>query len=287
MFRRKIYETVRRKKDGDNPLRHYSKCPLSKLVDGKVIWRIDNCPGITDQKIWERSLLEINERLLVSNQELDSLGHTLSHDLRGPMQGIEALTSILLKDHGEKLDQEGRQMLNKVHESTHRIRDMISGLLDISRIARAEMRREKIDVSALVRSITQEYRTNELARDAEILIEDGLFAEGDAELLRIALDNLIRNSWKFTGKRQKTIIEFGKTESRLKEAFFLRDNGAGFDKKHAYKMFAVFQRLHSDSEFTGTGVGLATVQKIIRRHGGEIWAEGEIDKGATFYFTLS
>jgi len=280
------FETVRRKKDGGEIPVSLTVSPV-KAIDGKIIGASTITRDVTDQKIWERSLLDINERLLVSNQELENLGHTLSHDLRGPMQGIEALTGILLKDHGEKLNQEGKQMLNKVHESTRRIRDMISGLLDISRIARAEMHRDKIDVSALVRAIAQESRMNEPTRDAEILIENGLFAEGDAELLRIALDNLIRNSWKFTGKRQKTIIEFGKTESRLKEAFFLRDNGAGFDKKHAYKMFTVFQRLHSDSEFMGTGVGLATVQKIIHRHGGEIWAEGEIDKGATFYFTLS
>ncbi|MGB7569904.1 MAG: ATP-binding protein, partial [Chitinivibrionales bacterium] len=280
------FETVRRKKDGGEIPVSLTVSPV-KTIDGKIIGASTITRDVTDQKIWERSLLDINERLLVSNQELENLGHTLSHDLRGPMQGIEALTGILLKDHGEKLDQEGKQMLNKVNESTRRIRDMISGLLDISRIARAEMRREKIDVSALVRAIAQESRKNEPTRDAEILIEDGLFAEGDAKLLPIALDNLIRNSWKFTGKREKTIIEFGKIENRGKEAFFLRDNGAGFEKKHAYKMFTVFQRLHSDSEFTGTGVGLATVQKIIRRHGGEIWAEGEIDKGATFYFTLS
>jgi light-regulated signal transduction histidine kinase (bacteriophytochrome) len=194
---------------------------------------------------------------------------------------------MLLEDYGEKLGPDGKEMLTKVHEGAHRIRDMISGLLNISRIAQVEMHREKIDITALVRAIIQEHQTAEPARDAEISIEENLFAEGDANLLRIALDNLVRNSWKFTGKREKTRIEFGKKESRGKEAFFLRDNGAGFDMKYAYKIFGVFQRLHSDSEFKGTGVGLATVQRIIRRHGGEIWAEGEIDKGATFYFTLS
>ena len=280
------FETLRRKKDGGEIPVSLTVSPV-KTAAGEIIGASTITRDITQRKVWEGSILDSNERLLVSNQELENLGHTLSHDLRGPIQGIEALTSMLLADYGEKLDPDGKEMLTKVHEGTYRIRDMISGLLNISRIAQVEMHREKIDITALVRAIIQEHQKAEPTRDAEISIEENLFAEADANLLRIALDNLIRNSWKFTGKRTKTIIKFGKKESRSTEAFFLRDNGAGFDMKYAYKIFGVFQRLHSDSEFTGTGVGLATVQKIIHRHGGEIWAEGEIDKGATFYFTLS
>lgn len=279
------FETVRRKKDGDEIPVSLTVSPI-KTKEDTIIAASTITRDITERKVWEGSLIDINERLMVSNQELDSLGHTLSHDLHGPIQIIEAFSNILLEDHSENLNAEGAQILRKVAENANQIRNMISGLLDISRIARAEIRREKIDVSELVRTITQECRTAEPTRDVEVSIQEDLFAESDAHLLRIALDNLIRNSWKFAGKRQKTIIEFGKTESLGKEAFFLRDNGVGFDMKYAYKMFAVFQRLHSDSDFTGTGVGLATVQRIIRRHGGEIWAEGEIDKGATFYFTL-
>jgi light-regulated signal transduction histidine kinase (bacteriophytochrome) len=258
-----------------------------KTTNGEIIGASIISRDISDRKEWERSIMDLNERLQVSNRELENLGNTLSHDLRGPIQCIEGYSSILLEQHAERLGADGGRFLKIVNENALRMRDMITGLLGISRIARAEIRREKIDVTALVRAIAQEYRKTEPSRDAEVLIQEDLFSEGDAKLLRIALDNLIRNAWKFTRKRPKALIEFGKTENGGKTAFFLRDNGAGFDMKYADKLFAVFQRLHSDAEFEGTGVGLATVRRIIQRHSGEIWAEGEIDKGAKFYFTLS
>lgn len=279
------YETVRRKKDGTNIPVSLTVSPV-KTPNGDIIGASTITRDITDRKIWESSLSDLNERLLVSNQELEGLGHMLSHDLRGPIQGIELLIGVFLENYGEKLDPKGKRMVQSVYESAQRMSGMISGLLEISRIARSELRREKIDMTALVNAIMLEYRKSEPAREAEVLVKEGLFAEGDYNLLRVALDNLIRNAWKFTGKRHKARIEFGVTENSGVKEFFLRDNGAGFDMKHANKMFAVFQRLHSDSEFKGTGVGLAMVQRIIRRHGGEIRAEGEIDKGATFYFTL-
>jgi light-regulated signal transduction histidine kinase (bacteriophytochrome) len=164
---------------------------------------------------------------------------------------------------------------------------MIAGLLNISQIVRAEIRLEKIDISALVRSIFKEYMMTQPDREVELSIQEGLFAEADAKLIQIALVNLIGNAWKFTGKLDKAHIEFGKTETAGTEEFFLRDNGAGFDMKNAPNVFTVFRRLHADSEFKGTGVGLATVRRIIKRHGGEIRAEAEVNKGATFYFTLS
>ena len=242
---------------------------------------------ITERKQWESSILDLNERLLVSNHELETLGHTLSHDLRGPLRVIDGFSGILLESQAEKLDKESKEFLKIIGETSQRMGGMISGLLEISRITRAEIRREKIDISALVHTIAQAYRMAEPARDIELSIQDDLFAECDAKLVHIALDNLIRNAWKFTRNRPKSVIEFGITKNRGAEAFFLRDNGAGFDMRNADKMFTVFQRLHSDSEFEGTGIGLATVRRIIRRHGGEIRAEGEVDKGATFYFTLS
>jgi light-regulated signal transduction histidine kinase (bacteriophytochrome) len=241
---------------------------------------------ITDRNAWEHSFLELNERLLVSNRELEALGHSLSHDLRGPIQSIEAFSSILLEGYAEKLDAEGTQIVKSVKETAHRMYDMIFGLLSISRIARAEIRRDIIDLTTLFRMIAKEHRAAEPVRNIKVLVQENLFAQGDAKLIRMALDNLFRNAWKFTRKRTEARIEFGETYSRGKTAFFLRDNGAGFDMKHAEKIFTVFQRLHSDEEFEGTGVGLATVERIIRRHGGEIWAEGEVDKGAVFYFTL-
>jgi PAS domain S-box-containing protein len=279
------FETIRRKKDGTGIPVSLTVSPV-KTPSGDIIGASIITRDITERKVWESSISDLNERLLVSNQELEGLGHMLSHDLRGPIQGIELLTGVFLENHAEKLDPKGKRMLETVFESAQRMSAMISGLLEISRIARSEIRREKIDLTALANAIVQEHRAAEPLRDADVLIQENLSAEGDADLLRIALDNLIRNAWKFTGKRPKARIEFGKTESPGKEIFFLRDNGAGFDMKYANKMFAVFQRLHSESEFKGTGVGLAMVQRIIRRHGGEIRAEGEIDKGATFYFSL-
>jgi PAS domain S-box-containing protein len=280
------FETIRRKKSGAEIVVSLTVSPV-KTTNGEIIGVSIISRDISDRKEWERSITDLNERLQVSNRELENLGNTLSHDLRGPIQCIEGYSTLLLDKFSERLGAEGERFLKIVNENTRRMCDMITGLLDISRIARAEIRRENIDVTALVRAIAQEYRKAEPSRDAEVLIQENLFTEGDAKLLRIALDNLIRNAWKFTRKRPKALIEFGKTENGGKTAFFLRDNGAGFDMKYADKLFAVFQRLHSDAEFEGTGVGLATVRRIIQRHSGEIWAEGEIDKGAKFYFTLS
>jgi PAS domain S-box-containing protein len=280
------FETVRRNKAGTEIVVSLTVSPV-KTTKGEIIGASIISRDISDRKEWERSITDLNERLQVSNRELENLGNTLSHDLRGPIQCIEGYSNFLLDQYSERLGAEGERFLKIVNENTRRMCDMIAGLLDLSRIARAEIRREKIDVTALVRAIAHEYRTAEPSRDIEVLIQENLFTEGDAKLLRIALDNLIRNAWKFTRKRPKALIEFGKTENMGKTAFFLRDNGAGFDMKYADKLFEVFQRLHSDAEFEGTGVGLATVRRIIKRHSGEIWAEGEIDKGAIFFFTLS
>ena len=280
------FETIRRKKDGTDIEVSLMVSPILTAT-GEIIGASTIARDVTDRKRWERSLLDLNERLQVSNRGLEDLGHTLSHDLLKPIRGIESFSRIILEEHAEKLDTEGRQLMRIVNENANGLRDMISGLFDLSRIARTELRRKKIDLSALARAIVQEIRKADPSRNAEIVIADDLIAEGDAGLLHTALENLIGNSWKFTSKRSMTAIEFGQTSSRGMTAFFLRDNGAGFDMTGADRMFALFQRLHSDAEFDGTGVGLATVQRIILRHGGEIWAEGEPGKGATFYFTLS
>lgn len=280
------FETIRRKKDGTDIEVSLMVSPILTAT-GEIIGASTIARDVTDRKRWERSLLDLNESLQVSNRGLEDLGHTLSHDLLKPIRGIESFSRIILEEHAEKLDTEGRQLMRIINENANGLRDMISGLFDLSRIARTELRRKKIDLSALARAIVQEIRKADPSRNAEIVIADDLIAEGDAGLLHTALENLIGNSWKFTSKRSMTAIEFGQTSSRGMTAFFLRDNGAGFDMTRADRMFALFQRLHSDAEFDGTGVGLATVQRIILRHGGEIWAEGEPGKGATFYFTLS
>ncbi|MBN1131058.1 MAG: PAS domain S-box protein [Chitinispirillaceae bacterium] len=279
------FETVRRNKSGAEIAVSLTVSPV-KTTKGEIIGASIICRDISDRKEWERSIMDLNERLQVSNRELENLGNTLSHDLRGPIQCIEGYCSLLLDQHAERLGAESERFLKIINKNAQYMRDMITGLLDISRIARAEIRREIIDMTELAGSIIQDYRNAEPGRDAEVFIQEDLIAEGDGNLLRIALDNLIRNAWKFTRKRPKALVEFGKTENGGKTAFFLRDNGAGFDMKYADKLFAVFQRLHSDAEFEGTGVGLATVQRIIHRHDGEIWAEGKVDEGAIIHFTL-
>jgi PAS domain S-box-containing protein len=280
------FQTTHRIKNGDEITVSLTISPI-KYANGTIAGTSIIARNITDYKLWENSILDLNERLQISNRELEYLGHTLSHDLRKPIQTIEVFSSLLIKDHAEKLNSDGKQLIKMVNESSLRIRDMISGLLNISRIARAEVCRETIDMSKLVLSIIQEYRKVDPARDAEVVIQDNISIEGDVMLMRIALDNLIGNAWKFTRYRSKACIEFGETEIKGSTVYFLRDNGAGFDMKNASKLFVIFQRNHSDAEFEGTGVGLTTVQRIIRRHGGKIWAESEPDRGTTFYFTLS
>ena len=231
--------------------------------------------------------MELNERLLVSNKELEGLGHSLSHDLRGPIISIEGFIGILLEKHSGKLDREAKEFLGIIADSVHRMSNMITGLLAISQIARTELRREKIDMSALARSIVQECKDKAPARIVGVSIPDGLFAQGDPKLVRMALTNLFNNAWKFTRNCEHALIEFGEIDNKGKKTFFLRDNGAGFDSENANKIFTVFRRFHTEAEFEGSGVGLATVQRIVKRHGGRIWAEAQVDKGATFYFTLS
>jgi PAS domain S-box-containing protein len=282
----KDFETVRRKKDGTDFPVSLTVSPV-KTTGNEIIGASTIIRDITEKDLWEGSILELNERLLVSNRELEGLGHSLSHDLRGPIISVEGFVGILLERHSEKLDNEAKEFLKIIGDSVHRMSGMISGLLNIAQIARAELRRDTIDLSALARSIIQECKDKEPARIVEISIHDGLCAKGDAKLTRIALENLIRNAWKFTRKCPQARIEFGQTDNKGEKVFFVRDNGAGFDMENSEKMFMVFKRLHTESEFEGSGVGLATVQRIIKRHGGKIWAEGKAGAGAVFYFTLS
>ena len=282
----KDFETVRRKKDGADFPVSLTVSPV-KTTGNVIIGASTITRDITEKNLWEGSILELNERLLVSNRELEGLGHSLSHDLRGPIISVEGFVGILLERHSEKLDNEAKEFLKIIGESVHRMSGMISGLLNISQIARAELRRDTIDLSVLVRSIVKECKVKEPARIVESVIQDGLFAKGDAKLTRIALENLVHNAWKFTRNCPQARIEFGQIDDKGEKVFFVRDNGAGFDMENTGAMFTVFKRFHAESEFEGSGVGLATVQRNIKRHSGKIWAEGKMGAGATFYFTLS
>jgi light-regulated signal transduction histidine kinase (bacteriophytochrome) len=252
--------------------------------------------GELEHRVAERTaaLEERNEglrrnaaELLAANQELDAFAYSVSHDLRAPLRSIDGFSQILLQDYGERLDDAGKDFLQRVRKATQRMGALIDDLLSLARITRAEIRAETVDLSGLVGAIAAELQQATPGRDVELAIAPGLSAHGDVRLLRVALENLLRNSWKYTAKQPHARVEFGSTDANGARAFLIRDNGAGFDMQYVDKLFGAFQRLHSADEFEGTGVGLATVRRIITRHGGRIWAEGEVGRGATFYFTLS
>ncbi|HEX9454824.1 MAG TPA: ATP-binding protein, partial [Candidatus Binatia bacterium] len=234
----------------------------------------------------EQRVVERTAQLESANKELEAFSYSVSHDLRAPLRSIDGFSQALLEDYQDKLDDEGQNHLQRVRAATQRMAQLIDDMLDLSRVTRAEINREPIDLSALARSLPAELQKADPGREVEFVIADGLVANGDARLLRIVLENLFRNAWKFTGKHPTAKIEFAVTQNNGKSAYYVRDDGAGFDMAYANKLFGAFQRLHAMSEFNGTGIGLATVQRIIRRHGGQVWAEGEVEKGATFYFTL-
>ena len=248
-----------------------------------------------EQRVAERTheLEERNEtlrrnaaELLNANQELDAFAYSVSHDLRAPLRSIDGFSQVLLEDYAAQLDEAGRDSLRRVRAASQRMATLIDDLLKLARVTRAEMRTEVVDLSGMAREIASDLQRTDAARQVEFVIAPGLKARADAPLLRVALENLLRNSWKYTAKQPRPRVEFGSIEANGGRAFMVRDNGAGFDMKYMDKLFGVFQRLHSAAEFEGTGVGLATVRRIITRHGGRIWAEGAVDQGATFYFTL-
>jgi light-regulated signal transduction histidine kinase (bacteriophytochrome) len=241
---------------------------------------------IEERKRVETQMQGVNTELLAANKELEAFSYSVSHDLRAPLRGIDGFSLALLEDYAEKLDEDGRDYLHRVRAATQRMGILIDDLLNLSRVTRSEMRWESADLSAIVRSVVAELRKTEPEREVDVRIEDGLQAMADAHLLRIVFENLLGNAWKFTSKRRCARIEFGTVQVNARTAFYVRDDGAGFDPAFSDRLFGAFQRLHDKDEFPGTGVGLATVQRIIHRHGGRIWAESAVGRGATFYFTL-
>lgn len=241
---------------------------------------------ILNEKL-EQRVLERTGELSAVNRELEAFSYSVSHDLRAPLRSIDGFSQALLEDHGERLDATGRSLLERVRAASQRMAHLIDDLLSLSRITRSEMQRRKLNLSNLVREKLYEMREAGAAPRAEFVIEPNVEAYGDEGLLRIALSNLLDNAIKFSSKVPEPQIEFGTTLTPEGErVIFIRDNGAGFDMAYANKLFGAFQRLHSPDEFDGTGIGLVTVQRIIHRHAGRIWAEGEVDRGATFYLKL-
>jgi light-regulated signal transduction histidine kinase (bacteriophytochrome) len=234
-----------------------------------------------------RALQEAKVEAESANRELEAFSYSVAHDLRAPLRSLDGFSQIVLEDYAEKLDEDGRQFLLYIRESAQQMALLIDDLLTLSRVTRGEFERQPVDLTGIARAIATRLRAREPERRVEVFIAEGLAGNGDARLLTIALENLIGNAWKYSGKRAEARIEVGAIRSNGSIGYFVRDNGAGFDMAYANKLFGVFQRLHAAEEFEGTGVGLATVQRIIRRHGGHVLAEAEIDRGATFFFTLA
>src|SRR5215208_1508229 len=234
----------------------------------------------------ERRVLERTAELAATNRELEAFSYSVSHDLRAPLRSISGFSQALLEDYSDRLDDDAQDMLKRVNTAGQRMAQLIDDLLNLSRVTRKEMRRESVDLSALAQAVASELQHGQPEREVELVIADGVVGTGDARLLRVVLENLLGNAWKFTTKQEHARIEFGVKQEADECVYFLRDDGVGFDMAYADKLFGTFQRLHSLKEFEGTGVGLATVQRIIQRHGGRIWADAAVGQGATFYFTL-
>lgn len=266
-------------------------------VQGQPVALLEVVSDITELKRAQRELQQLAEtleqrvkdrtaQLEAANKEMEAFTYSVSHDLRAPLRLIDGFSLALLEDYESRLDEEGKSYLHFVRDSAQRMGKLIDDLLRLSRVGRAEMHFELVDLSGLAESVNSELRQQNQERAVETIIEPGLTVCGDTELLRVVMENLLGNAWKYTSKTPDARIEFGATQQGSERVYSVNDNGAGFDMAYADKLFSPFQRLHTEAEFPGTGIGLSIVRRIINRHGGRIWATGEVGKGATFYFTL-
>jgi light-regulated signal transduction histidine kinase (bacteriophytochrome) len=233
-----------------------------------------------------QELARSNNELSAVNKELEAFSYSVSHDLRAPLRSVDGFSKAILEDYADKLDEQGKDYLQRVRAASQRMAQLIDDLLNLSRVTRSDMRCEPVNLSALAQTIAEELKKTQPGRQVEFVIKEGLTVNGDARLLKLVLENLLSNSWKFTAKHTSARIELGVERPDGKFAYFVRDDGAGFDMAYVEKLFTPFQRLHAPTEFLGTGIGLALVQRIIHRHGGRVWAKGEVEKGAKIYFTL-
>jgi PAS domain S-box-containing protein len=281
----KRFDTVRRRKDGSEIDVSVAISPVRDLAGG-IVGLSNVARDITDRRRIELALAAAKDVAEAASRELEAFSYSVAHDLRAPLRGMNGFAQVLLDNYKDKLDSEGQDWLAEIVLNAKKMGELIDALLALARVTRSELRAERVDVSAIVREVAARLRTLSPERPVEVAVEDDVWANVDARLARVVVENLLDNAWKFTQKASRPRIEFGRTEKDGALACFVRDNGAGFDMAYARKLFAPFQRLHSVTEFPGTGIGLATVQRIVHRHGGRIWAEGTVNGGATFYFTL-
>jgi two-component system sensor kinase len=223
---------------------------------------------------------------LKANKEMEAFSYSVSHDLRAPLRAIDGFTQILVEDYGEKLDDEGKRITGIIRASTKQMGTLIDDLLAFSRLGRQEIKKLPIDMGILATKVYQEIKQASPDRNIEFIMGVLPNVDGDTDMIRQVWVNLFTNAVKFTGKKEKAKIEVGSTSAGDMVTYYMKDNGAGFDMQYVGKLFGVFQRLHSVEEFDGNGIGLSNVKRIIERHGGKVWAEGKVDEGATFYFTL-
>jgi PAS domain S-box-containing protein len=281
----KPFETLRRRTDGHEIHVSVSISPV-RDSRGNVIGAAKIVRDMTERRRAEEALARARDVAEEANQELEAFSYSVAHDLRAPLRGISGFSAALLEDYAEKLDADAKQQLTRIAAGAQRMSETIDALLSLARLTRTEARRERVDLTKMAHAVVAQLRANEPNRRVEVLIADGLVAQGDPHLLRVVLDNLLGNAWKFTSKRASARIEFGREQTEAIWPYYVRDNGAGFDMTLVTKLFAPFRRLHDVSDFEGSGIGLATVQRIVRRHGGRIWGEGAENQGATFRFTL-
>jgi PAS domain S-box-containing protein len=286
-----------KKKDGTFFKEEATISPVRDAA-GQVISYVAVKRDITERMRAEEEIRQLNQELeqrvadrtaqfQAANKELEAFSYSVSHDLRAPLRHINGFSQALLEDYADKLDETGKNYLNEVRSASQEMAQLIDDVLELARVTRSEMRKEEVSLSELARSVVADLQKTNGRQAVTVNIEEDLCTRGDKRLLQIVLNNLMGNAWKFTSKQDKAEITFGGERKNGEISYFVRDNGAGFDMTYVNKLFGAFQRLHTAAEFEGTGIGLATVQRIVHRHGGRVWAEGTVDGGATFYFTLT
>lgn len=283
-----------RKSDPIGAIGNYWAAPhLASAEEVKLLQALADTTAVALENVQvyaelERRVMDRTAELEAANKELEAFSYAVSHDLRAPLRHIDGFVQILVEDCADKLDDKGRHYLQRIRNNTERMSQLIGDLLALSRTTRTPVRRQKVDLSAMARQIIAEFDSAAPGRGADIVISEGLSAYGDAGLLRVLLDNLLSNAWKFTAKCAHARIEVGTTATpEAQVVYYVRDNGAGFNMAYVGKLFGVLQRLHSHDDFPGTGLGLATAYRIVQKHGGRIWAEAKVNEGAIFYFTLA